>query len=152
MKSHGETERVKSKVRSDPAAVQLLWLRDKKSPNLLPENPGHWRSLERAQQRCRVLLWALSVFTNPPQPARACACVCACDRPSDPPHPLPDCFIQIHPNSFGRGFTFSNVIGVVPVICSVQVFLSSPLIPPVILLAGQRSMNRNEMFQRELWK
>ena len=47
---------------------------------------------------------------------------------------------------------FSNISGVVPVTWSTQALLCSPLIPPIILLEGQRPINRGEMFQRDACK
>lgn len=144
---------VKSKGQSDAAAAQLPWLRDNNSPHRLLEilkTKACCKELSSRAGCCLQLSVSECFSAHPPY-----MCVCACGfvyRPSDLPHLLPDCFIQIHPNSFGRGFTFSNMTGVVPVIGGVQVFLSFPLIPPVILFAGQRSMNRNEMFQRDLWE
>lgn len=48
----------------------------------------------------------------------------------------------------GEVFYFSNMSGVVPVTWSTQVFLPSPLIPPIILLVGHRSINHNNVLKR----
>lgn len=78
---HEITQRVKSKGRSDAAAVQLLWLRDKKSPTLLPgilKTDARWKELcSGAGYRCEHRVFSQ---TQPlPPRVRACVCVCATD-------------------------------------------------------------------------
>lgn len=46
----------------------------------------------------------------------------------------------------------SNMSGGVLMTWPAQVFLCFPLMPAIILLVGQRSINHNEMFQREVCK
>lgn len=67
-------------------------------------------------------------------------CLCVCDPLPTPTEAV--WLIEVHPNSCGRRNTFSNMSAVVPVTWSTKALL----IPPIILLVGQRSINCNEMF------
>lgn len=152
LNSDKRESKVKSNGWTHTAAVQLSLLRHRrKERSPVCHHCSSWRVLSLWTQLCVPITLYLCIHVHKSAPF----CV-------TPPSTYTHTHMYTHTRAdwqyksilihLDEVLLFSNISGVVPVTWSTQALLCSPLIPPIILLEGQRPINHNEMFQREACK